>query len=362
MSIDLNCDLGESFGRYELGEDEAVMGFITSVNVACGLHAGDPVVIERTVRLAARLGLAVGAHPGYPDLQGFGRREMNMTPEEVEAFILYQVGAVWAFARAAGIELAHIKPHGALYNLAARDKILAEAIARGARRFSAEIILVGMAGSALTAAGESLGLRVAHEAFPDRAYEPDGSLRSRRLAGALLTTPEEITAHALQLARDGITVISRGEQRVVPVDTLCIHGDHAGAAQNAEMARAALEENGILVESLLKSIGASESREDFMRKHYALVFSPEEKNEVMRMTCMVLWRILHDQSESLEVSPRNLRWFRKGRSFREFPMLGSWPVTFLEVIERLLQRNPALREHFKLIADKGYSRTYQVIG
>ena len=178
--MDINCDLGESFGRYELGEDEEVMQFITSANVACGLHAGDPLTMERTVRLAARLGVAVGAHPGYPDLQGFGRRGMDLTPEEAAGFVLYQIGALAGFTRAAGIELAHVKPHGALYNQAAQDPALAEAIAQAVKSFSRDLILVGLAGSALVMAGEAAGLRTASEGFPDRAYNPDGSLRSRR--------------------------------------------------------------------------------------------------------------------------------------------------------------------------------------
>src|SRR5512146_261868 len=150
--IDLNCDLGESFGRYELGEDEAVMASITSANVACGLHAGDPLVIDQTVRLAARHGVQVGAHPGYPDLQGFGRRVMDLTPEEAEAFTLYQVAALAGIARANGVDLVHVKPHGALYNQAAKDARLAEAIVQGVKRFSRELVLVGLAGSQLVAA------------------------------------------------------------------------------------------------------------------------------------------------------------------------------------------------------------------
>ncbi len=247
MRIDLNCDLGESFGRYELGEDAEVMPLVSSVNVACGMHAGDPLVMERTVRLAVRLGRAIGAHPGYPDLQGFGRREMNMTPEEVEAYVLYQIGAAWGMARASGVELAHVKPHGALYNQAAAQGPLAEAVARAVRRFSPSLILVGLAGSALTAAGADLGLRVAHEAFPDRAYEADGSLRSRRLAGAVLSEPEAVCAQAVRLAREGIQRLEAGQVRVIRVDTLCIHGDHPGAARRAAAVRAALEANGVTI-------------------------------------------------------------------------------------------------------------------
>ncbi len=249
VTIDLNCDLGESFGRYELGEDEAVMASITSANVACGLHAGDPLVIDRTVRLAARHGVQVGAHPGYPDLQGFGRRVLDLTPEEAEAFTLYQVAALAGIARANGVELVHVKPHGALYNQAAKDARLAEALVRGVKRFSRELVLVGLAGSQLVAAGQSAGLRIASEGFPDRAYDPDGSLRSRRLPGAIHESIEAICAQAVRLALEGIQVAGEGQRRI-PVDTLCIHGDHPGAAHNAAAVRKALEEQGIKVEPL----------------------------------------------------------------------------------------------------------------
>jgi len=245
--IDLNCDLGESFGRYELGDDEAVMASITSANVACGLHAGDPLVIERTIRLAVRHGVSVGAHPGYPDLQGFGRRVMDLTPEETEAFTLYQVSALAGMARANGVELAHVKPHGAMYNQAAREGKLAEAIARGVRRFSRELVLVGLAGSALIAAGQAAGLRVANEGFPDRAYNADGMLKPRRLPGAVLVSIEEICSQAMRLATEGILVTEGDNQRRVTVETLCIHGDHPGAARNAAAVRKSLEEKGIKV-------------------------------------------------------------------------------------------------------------------
>lgn len=250
MIIDLNCDLGESFGRYELGEDEAVMASITSVNIACGMHAGDPLVIERTLRLALSRGLAIGAHPGYPDLQGFGRREMALTPGEVEAYVVYQIGAVWGFARAAGVDLAHVKPHGALYNQAAKDIFIADAIARGVKRFSPSLILVGLAGSVLVQAGKEHGLRVANEGFPDRAYLPDGSLRPRSQPGALLSSENDVCDHAVSLARDGIHVDMHGEKHRISVDTLCIHGDHPGAARRAAAVRAALEDSSINVRRL----------------------------------------------------------------------------------------------------------------
>ena len=236
MQIDLNCDLGESFGAYALGNDAAIMPFITSANIACGFHAGDPSVMQETVRLAKRHGVAIGAHPGWPDLQGFGRREMNISPAEAEALVLYQIGALAAFVRAEGAELVHVKPHGALYNQAARDPALAEAVARAVKRFSVDLLLVGLAGSGLVEAGRASGLRVAGEAFPDRGYNPDGTLMSRHLPGAVLETPAEIAANAVRLAREGIQF---GGRVIIP-DTLCLHGDHPGAPENARQVREAL--------------------------------------------------------------------------------------------------------------------------
>lgn len=241
MHIDLNCDLGESFGAYRLGDDATMMPYISSANVACGFHAGDPLVMQATVRLCAAAGVRVGAHPSTPDLQGFGRREMSLSPEEVEALVLYQVGALAAFTRAAGVELTHVKPHGALYNQAARDPALAEAIARGVGRFSRGLVLVGLAGSALVVAAAGAGLQAASEGFPDRAYEPDGSLRARRLPGAVLHDPAEIAANAVRLAREGIV---SGQGRVA-VDTLCLHGDNPSAVAAAQAVRRALDEAGI---------------------------------------------------------------------------------------------------------------------
>jgi UPF0271 protein len=242
MHIDLNSDLGESFGAYRLGDDVAMMPYITSANVACGFHAGDPGVMDATVRLCEAAGVRVGAHPSTPDLQGFGRREMLLSPDEAEALVLYQVGALAGFCRAAGVELTHVKPHGALYNQAAKDPALAAAIARGVRRFSRELALVGLAGSALYAAAVEAGLSALSEGFPDRAYNPDGSLRSRRLPGAVLDDPAQVAANAVRLAREGIAV--QGGQHI-PVGTLCLHGDNPIAVQAAKAVRRALEESGI---------------------------------------------------------------------------------------------------------------------
>lgn len=247
--VDLNCDLGESYGRYELGEDERVMAYITSANIACGLHAGDPMVIDRTIQRAASRGVAVGAHPGYPDLQGFGRRVMDLTPEEAEAFMLYQVAALAGFAKAHNVDLVHVKPHGALYNQAARDPSLAAAVVRGIRRFSASLVVVGLAGSVLLAEAQAAGMRAASEGFPDRAYNLDGTLRSRRLPGAVIESIEEVCEQAVKLATQGI-LIDGGQP--IPIDTLCLHGDHSGAADRAAAVRHALEVNGIQVLGLLR--------------------------------------------------------------------------------------------------------------
>ncbi|MFB0536511.1 MAG: LamB/YcsF family protein [Anaerolineae bacterium] len=241
MKIDLNCDMGESFGRYTIGNDEAMMSYITSANIACGLHAGDPLVMERTVRLAQEHGVGIGAHPGFPDLQGFGRRVMQLAPEEAEAFVLYQVGALAAFAKAAGAELVHVKPHGALYNLAASDRSLAEAIARAVARFSRQLILVGLANSLLVEAGLEAGLSVAREAFADRAYEADGSLRSRQLPGAVLEDPAQATEQVVRIVRDGLVVAYTGEEVPVQAETICLHGDTPTAVEIAKTIRRELK-------------------------------------------------------------------------------------------------------------------------
>lgn len=246
MQIDLNCDMGESFGRYSLGEDEKVMPFITSANVACGLHAGDPVVMQGSIRLAKKHGVAVGAHPSWPDLQGFGRREMSMEPEEVEALIVYQIGTLAGIARVNGVTLRHVKPHGALYNQAAKDTRLARAIARAVHRFDPDLILIGLAGSALVGAGREIGLRVANEGFADRRYNPDGTLVSRKQESAIIESPQEVAAQALRLVNEGIDFAGGRVQ----VETLCLHGDNPQAAENAKLVRGTLVKEGIEVHAL----------------------------------------------------------------------------------------------------------------
>jgi UPF0271 protein len=245
--VDLNCDLGESFGAWTLGADAEVLASVTSANVACGFHAGDPSVMKRTVRLAGAAGVAVGAHPGLPDLAGFGRREMNVTGEELYDLVLYQVGALAAIARGEGVRLEHVKPHGALYNMAARDPRLADAIALAVRAFDSSLVLFGLAGSALVAAGEAAGLRVASEVFADRAYEPDGSLMSRARPGAVVHDPAEVVKRAIAMVREGAVTAADGSRVPLRADTICVHGDTPGAADIARRLRRGLEEAGIAV-------------------------------------------------------------------------------------------------------------------
>lgn len=230
MKIDLNCDLGE--GR---GSDEAVMPYITSANIACGFHAGSGQTMRETIRLAKRFGVNIGAHPSWDDRENFGRIEMNVSPEETERLVFEQIQILAAVAKEEGTPLTHVKPHGALYNQAARDLRLARAVARAVKRFGGELILVGLAGSRLIEAGVEAGLRVAAEGFPDRGYHPDGTLMPRSLPGALIEDPEEAAHQALELLR------------TLRLDTLCLHGDHPNAAANARILRATLEKNGIEV-------------------------------------------------------------------------------------------------------------------
>ncbi len=245
--IDLNSDLGESFGAWPMGQDEMLMTSITSANVACGFHAGDPSIMRRTIALAVQYGVAIGAHPGFPDLVGFGRRELQASPQEVEDFVLYQVSALAGMAAAAGVRLQHVKAHGALYNMAARDRELAAAIARGAAAVDRTLVFFGLPNSELLRAGESAGLKVAAEVFADRAYEPDGSLASRRKDGSVLHDSAEVVARAIRMARSGEVVATDGSVIRLKADTICVHGDTPGAADLARKVRAGLETAGISV-------------------------------------------------------------------------------------------------------------------
>jgi len=243
-TIDLNADVGESFGAWRIGDDENLVPLMTSVNIACGGHAGDAVTILRTAELATRHGVAIGAHPGYPDLAGFGRREMDLSEEELRATVVVQIGAVLAGAAVAGGRVTHVKPHGALYNRAARDRDVATAIAAAVHDLDPELVLVGLAGSGSIVAGRAAGLVVAAEAFADRRYEPDGSLRSRRLDGALLGAGDA-ARQSVSIAGDGFAIASDGSRLPIEADTICIHGDGPEAVATARAVRAALDEAGI---------------------------------------------------------------------------------------------------------------------
>jgi UPF0271 protein len=247
MRLDLNADVGESFGAYALGDDAALMRSITSASIAAGFHAGDPTVLRTTIRLAKDHGVAIGAHPGFPDLAGFGRRAMHMSPSELEDLVLYQIAAVAGVAAAEGMRLQHVKPHGALYNMAARDATLAAAIARATAAFDATLILFGPPHSRLVDEGRRLGLRVAVEAFADRVYQPDGSLAPRQQAGAVIHDVETIVARATRLVASQVVDAIDGSALSISADTLCVHGDTAGAAGIAHRLRQGLERAGVRV-------------------------------------------------------------------------------------------------------------------
>jgi UPF0271 protein len=249
--IDLNADVGESFGAYQMGADAELFGSVTSANIACGFHAGDPMVMDRTVGLAVRAGVAVGAHPGHFDLRGFGRRAIPAEPAEIERDVLYQVGALMAFARAHRTRVAHVKPHGALYHQAAMDDGMARAVARGVARAGREIVLVGLSTTgAMRRAADAEGVPFAGEAFADRVYNADGTLQSRRVPGAVITDPSRAAAQALRIAREGVVEAPGGATVRLCAQTLCLHGDNPSALQNARAVRRALEEAGIEVRPL----------------------------------------------------------------------------------------------------------------
>ncbi|GGJ06773.1 UPF0271 protein [Alicyclobacillus cellulosilyticus] len=253
-TIDLNADVGEGFGRYRVGDDAALIPWVTSVNIACGMHAGDPETMLATVRLAKRYGTRIGAHPGLPDLVGFGRREMRVTPREVYALVVYQIGALCAFCRAEGARLHHVKPHGALYNMAAAHAELARAIAEAVRDTDPDLVLVGLAGSHLISEGEKLGLRTMSEVFADRRYRPDGTLVPRHHPDAVLTDEETAIRQVAEMIRSGrppgwdaASAAAAATPAPWRAETVCVHGDHPQAAAFARKLRARLEEAGIRV-------------------------------------------------------------------------------------------------------------------
>ncbi len=253
MRVDLNCDMGESFGVYQLGLDEEVIRYITSANIACGWHAGDPLVIDRTVRMAKEHGVGVGAHPSYPDLLGFGRRNMNCSPEEIRTYVVYQVGALKAFCDLHGVKLRHVKPHGNLYLTAVEDEHTARPIAEAIVGMDPDLMYVGLAGSKgelMTRIGKEVGLQVVLEAFPDRAYTVDGTLVSRKLPGAVIKEPQQVAERALQMAKEGKVTAIDGTEIHLNAQTLCVHGDTPGAVELVKRIRELLEKEGIDVKPM----------------------------------------------------------------------------------------------------------------
>lgn len=247
LVIDLNCDMGESFGAWPMGNDLAVLPFVSSANVACGYHAGDPATMRKTVAAAIEHQVAVGAHPSLPDLAGFGRRNMQITPQEAYDMVVCQIGALAAVAATQGARLHHVKAHGALYNMAAKDRALADAICRAVRDVDSSLVLYGLAGSQLIEAAQNIGLRAASEVFADRSYQDDGSLTPRSQPGAMIEDVDTAIAQVLGMVRDGVVRSVSGRDVPVRADTLCIHGDQANAVVFAKALREALSSAGVEV-------------------------------------------------------------------------------------------------------------------
>ncbi len=243
--VDLNCDMGEGFGTYRLGYDEEIMPYISSANIACGFHAGDPGYMRRTVRLAEEAGVSIGAHPGLPDPMGFGRREMTVSAEEAGDYVMYQIGALQAFTSAR--KLQHVKPHGALYNMGVKNEELARGVAEAVRKVDPDLVLVGLTGSAWITAGRALGLRVAREVFADRSVNPDGTLVPRAIAGAVIRDVDEVIARVLRIVTRRTVTAINGEEVDMTGDTICLHGDTPGAPELARAIRQRLEEAGVAV-------------------------------------------------------------------------------------------------------------------
>lgn len=245
LRMDLNADLGESFGAYRLGDDDALVPLLTSANVACGFHAGDPMVMDRTLSLLKKSGVSLGAHPGFRDLVGFGRRDLGASPQEIEVDVAYQVAAMAGMGRRRGLALRHVKAHGALYNLAWTNDEVAKAIASGVVSLDMGLIMVAPSGSAMARAAREAGLSVALEAFADRAYRVDGTLVSRRSEGAVLRDPVEVAERALRVALEGVLEAEGGSLVRLPADTICIHGDNPAAVTLAAAVRGALVAAGV---------------------------------------------------------------------------------------------------------------------
>ncbi len=252
--VDLNCDLGESFGNYKIGMDEEVIPLITSANVACGYHASDPVVMQKTVQMAAEHNIAVGAHPGFPDLMGFGRRNMNISTKEAYAYVMYQLGALNAFCRKYGVKMQHVKPHGALYNMAGKDYSLARAVCEAVYDFDSDLILLGLTGSEMINASEAVGLRHANEFFADRAYEEDGSLVARSKAGSMITDEAVALERVVRVIKEGKVVSITGKDIPLKIDSICVHGDGEKALAFVKLIGERLKQENVAVAALHKFI------------------------------------------------------------------------------------------------------------
>jgi UPF0271 protein len=248
--VDLNCDMGESFGAYRMGNDEAILTHISSANIACGFHAGDPATMRKTVQLALKNDVKIGAHPGLPDLQGFGRRNMAISAEEAYDLVIYQVGALQGFVQSEGGVMQHVKPHGALYNMAATNSELARAIAEAVYRINPELYLVGLAGSQLIEQAEKTGLRAKSEVFADRTYQQDGTLTPRRQPDALITSDEQAVNQVIRMIKEGKVLTLQGSDYAIKAETVCIHGDGIHALSFARRIHETLEAAGIQVRAM----------------------------------------------------------------------------------------------------------------
>ncbi|WP_174732434.1 LamB/YcsF family protein [Mesobacillus harenae] len=245
--VDLNCDMGESFGAYLMGRDEEILEFVTSANIACGFHAGDPATMRKTVKLALEKNVGLGVHPGLDDLVGFGRRDIAVSPQEAYDLVVYQIGALSAFVKAEGGKLQHVKPHGALFNMAAKNAPLSEAIAEAVYKVDPELVLFGLAGGELVKAGKRIGLRSASEVFSDRTYQEDGSLTSRREANALIKDPKTAVSQVIRMVKEEKVTSLQGSDVSIKADTICIHGDGESALDFARYIRSSLQDAGIKV-------------------------------------------------------------------------------------------------------------------
>jgi 5-oxoprolinase (ATP-hydrolysing) subunit A len=250
--IDINCDMGESYGVYRLGRDPEVMEYISSANIACGWHGGDPMVMDYTVRLAKEKGVAVGAHPGYPDLMGFGRRRMDLSFTEIENYVTYQIGALYAFTQAHGIPLQHVKAHGALGNLAFADLEASKAFARAVLRFSRELLLVVYTGTVMVQAAKDTGVRYVEEVYADRVYNPDGTLQSRKIPGSVIHDPEKAAQQAMTMLQNGYVVAHDGTKVKVNPESICVHGDTPTAVAILQRIRESLKKASTAVKPMGK--------------------------------------------------------------------------------------------------------------